>query len=90
MIRMRASMLSFGLDRLLLGRRLRTKEMDDLAVRADGGSEDMAAFYTRLDRIRDYHARHPDASVDPIQLELAPFQLGEHEVDTGECALILA
>lgn len=49
----------------------RKTEMD--ALSSSGKPDDLTEFYTRLDKIKGYYNKYPDAATSSVELELAAF-----------------
>ena len=60
----------------------RKAEVDFLSTPAR--QDDLSAFYARLGKIQDHHAKYPDAVVGAFQLELAAFLDEAEELEDEE------
>ena len=55
-----------------------TRKAEVEALSAPARQDDLSAFYARLGKIQEHHAKYPDATVGGFELELAAF------LDEGE------
>lgn len=60
----------------------RKAEMD--ALSAPARQDDLSAFYGRLGKIQEHHAKYPDSTVGGFELELAAFMDEAEELDDDE------